>query len=160
MSDIKYIGATGQKIFEAGVEGGKRGYSRSTEDCEVYEEILRDQYEYCLENLPRPERRALRRATKNDWRQAVLPVMFVMEHEHYESGEIHARVMLLDRHRTVIDVPLCCFEAWEGYGVSCLHSSLPRCGHREQRQVPQPERAACLADSSDRSTVATVGEEG
>jgi hypothetical protein len=106
MFSNEYIGAMGQAIYNAAVAGSKKGYSRTNDDYTVYEQILSEQFDYLMEVSSRSEHRKMTRQTKGNWKRTYLPISFLMEHEHYETKEIHARVMLLDRFNTIIDIPL------------------------------------------------------
>lgn len=99
----------GQHIYNAAVEGAKRGYNRSTDDYTRYEELLSKVFEQHLNTCAnREERRSVMKKTKGNWRNAYLPICLALHH-HYKGGqpcEPHARVYMPPEMGAVFDIPL------------------------------------------------------
>jgi hypothetical protein len=108
-----YVFVEGKKIYEAAVEGAKRGYSMSTNDYSIYEEKLDHEYELLIKNCTSNKRkqRQIRLNTNNSWKKAIIPLQFLMYHEKIERelSEKHVRVMLQET-MTVFDISN---ESWE-----------------------------------------------
>lgn len=111
--------AKGQEIYNAAVEGAKRGYNRSTDDYTRYEELLSKVFEQHLNTCSdRTKRRSIMRNTKGDWRNAYLPITLMMQHKH-KAGipcEAHARVCLPPNYGAIFDIPL---ESWSRIAARC-----------------------------------------
>ena len=106
-----YVVASGQQIFDAAVAGAKRKFNRSTDDYSVYESMIHDFNELMLSDIANQAAcDQIRKRTKNDWRNANLPIALVLYHCHraMQPCETHARVRLF--HHIVFDIPL---EYWK-----------------------------------------------
>lgn len=109
----KYVCVKGQQIFNAAVEGAKRGYNRSTGDYTHYEELLSKVFQQYLNAcVNRDERHTIMKKTKGDWRHAYLPICLATEHDNKggQPCEAHARVYLPPEIGAVFDIPL---EDWD-----------------------------------------------
>jgi hypothetical protein len=109
---MQIIFVKGRDIYKAAVAGAKRGYNRSTDDYSAYVRALVACYDYHLSLVDDPgERLNIWRNTRGDWRNAYLPVSFLMEHQHIacKPSEAHARIAVHRGSMTVIDVPM---EKW------------------------------------------------
>ncbi len=108
-----FIFVKGSEIYEAAVEGAKRGYNRSTDDLNVYAKALNKEYELLINNSTTDikKRKRIRNNTYNNWRNAVMPLMFLLYHDHImlQPSERHVRVMLIESN-TIFDIPL---NKWE-----------------------------------------------
>lgn len=96
----------GIDLWAAAISGAERGYNRSTDDFEIYKDIFKEHFKACCEKYA-PEM-----LSKNiNWKSAMLPVTFVMFHEHYYSAEHreqHVR-LLLSETNVVLDITT---DAW------------------------------------------------
>lgn len=105
----------GQSIYNAAVDGAKRGYNRSTDDHTQYEKALAETFHQQLESCGnREERRSVLKKTKGDWRNAYLPICLALHH-HHKAGvpcETHARVFMPPNYGAVFDIPL---EHWDAF---------------------------------------------
>lgn len=109
---MRVIFVKGRDIYKAAVAGAKRGYNRSTDDYSAYERALGACYDYHLSSVVEPSARLnIWRKTRGDWRNAYLPVSFLMEHKHIacKPSEAHARLAVHKDSMTVIDVPM---DSW------------------------------------------------
>jgi hypothetical protein len=109
---MQVIFVKGRDIYKAAVAGAKRGYNRSTDDHSAYERALGACYDYHLSSVVEPSARLnIWRKTRGDWRNAYLPVSFLMEHKHIacKPSEAHARLAVHKDSMTVIDVPM---DSW------------------------------------------------
>lgn len=109
-----FVFAKGQSIYNAAVEGAKRGYNRSTDDHTQYEKALAEVFKKHLGTCSREERRSVMKKTKGDWRNAYLPICLALHH-HYKAGvpcETHARVYMPPNFGAVFDIPL---EHWDAF---------------------------------------------
>ena len=116
MSNYKV--ASGQQIYDAAVAGAKQKFNRSTDDYSVYECMLNEFYELMLnDNKNKAECNRIRKRTKNNWRNANLPISLVMYHCYraMQPCETHARVRLF--HHIVFDIPL---EHWQMFREQSL----------------------------------------
>jgi hypothetical protein len=108
-----YVFVRGFEIYDAAIEGAKRGYNRSVNDCEILSKILKNEYELMIKNCTNDpkKRRQIRRNTKNNWRLAVIPLQFLMIHKQIKSApsEDHVRVMLSETN-SIFDIPV---KSWE-----------------------------------------------
>ena len=110
---MKVIFVKGRDIYRVAVAGAKQGYNRSTDDYSSYARALSACYEYHFSLVNAPSKRLnIWRETRGDWRNAYLPVSFLMEHQHIagEPSEVHARIALHGEKMKVIDVPM---EMWQ-----------------------------------------------
>lgn len=104
-----FVVAIGEQIYQSAIEGAKRKFNRSTDNYEVYEAMLHEYYELMLDD---PSNKAacarIRKLTKNNWRNANMPLTLVMLHKHraFEPCETHARVCLMGMELKVFDIPL------------------------------------------------------
>lgn len=108
---VSMVMARGEDIYMAAIEGAKRGYNRSTDDYEQYEKSFSSAYESLMANSKRKsQRKGIRSKTKNNWRDAYLPLNFLMIHEHIalEPSEPHVRVMMQES-MAIFDIPI---EEW------------------------------------------------
>lgn len=109
----------GQRIYNAAIEGAKRGYNRTFSDCTIYEELISKVFLYHLNTCnTKKELHAVMKSTKGDWRNAFLPVCLVMHHQH-KGGvpcELHARVYLPPFMGDMFDIP---WDIWEYFVESC-----------------------------------------
>jgi hypothetical protein len=115
---IVYV--TGLEIYNAAVQGTKCGYNRTASDVRNYERVLQKCYDWhmgCVKSKREAKRICTR--TKNSWRNAKLPVEFMVEHKHKggEIGEPHARICVIGEGRTYIDVPMDSWNALKKYVV-------------------------------------------
>jgi hypothetical protein len=95
-------------IYNAAVAGAKRGYNRSSDDYSVYEDDLRETFDYCTSLINNEYlRNAVMKSTKGKWQNAKLPLSLVMLHKHKMgvACETHARVAL-PNSTAVFDIPL------------------------------------------------------
>jgi hypothetical protein len=116
------IFANGAQIYEAAIEGAKRKFNRSTDDCSVYESMLQEFYEIMLadeKNKAACER--VRKRTKNNWRNANFPITLLMYHKHraFQPCETHARVCLTSFYNKIFDIPLEYWELFEYQSQTC-----------------------------------------
>ncbi len=91
----------GVDLWAAAISGAERGYNRSTDDYEIYKDIFKKHLKACYEKYA-PEMPS----KSNNWKSAMLPVTFVMFHEHYysaENREQHVRVLLSETN-VVLDI--------------------------------------------------------
>ena len=72
----------GVDLWAAAISGAERGYNRTTDDYEEYKNIFKDHFEACCKKYA-PDLVK----TKMNWKTAMLPVMFLMFHEHYVPEE-------------------------------------------------------------------------
>ena len=101
--------ASGQQIYDAAIEGAKRGYNRSTDDYTKYSSLISNFYNALLNSIRnKSERNRIRKNTNNDWRQAKFPLELAMFHDHIRGqlSETHARVYFADFPAKVFDIPL------------------------------------------------------
>ena len=108
-----YVFVRGQEIYEAVIEGAKRGYNRSENDYEILSKHLKNEYELLIKNCTDDvkKRKQIRKNTKNNWRLAVMPLQFLMIHKRIElsPSEEHVRVMLCESN-SIFDIPV---KSWE-----------------------------------------------
>jgi hypothetical protein len=106
---MKTISVKGRDIYGAAVAGAKCGYNHSTNDFSAYEGILAECFKYHLSTVSDPAVKLdIWRTTRGDWRNAYLPVSFLMEHEHIggKPSEMHARIAVHSNTMKVMDVPM------------------------------------------------------
>lgn len=103
---VKALLVKGVDLWAAALSGAERGYNRTTDDYEVYKDMFKKHFEACCKKYA-PEM-----LSKNiNWKDAMLPVTFVMFHEHYysaENRELHVRLLLAEAP-AVIDITT---ESW------------------------------------------------
>ena len=112
----------GRDIYKAALAGAKRGYNRSTDDYSTYKRALKGCYDYQLSTVDEPSVRLnIWRKTRGDWRNAYLPVSFLMEHKHIagEPSEAHARIAVHSDTMKVMDVPMDKWHSLERNAMSC-----------------------------------------
>lgn len=117
---MEMVYVKGAEIYRAAVAGAKRGYNRSTEEYAAYELMLKECYEHCLSKIGSPfDRLKYFRMTKGSWRNAFLPVQFLMEHQHIggDEAEVHARIMVSSSDIKIIDIPLTNWKDMERNGL-------------------------------------------
>ncbi len=105
--DMIYV--KGQDIFEAAVAGANLGYNRSTDQHGAYSAALKECFDELLATSGnRKERRSVMRNTKNDWRNAYLPLCLALYHHHIagKPTDVHARVYLGTNPGAVFDIPM------------------------------------------------------
>ena len=112
MSNVVY--ATGKQIFNAAVAGANCGYNRSTDDHNKYSDLLSQHFNVMLADITnRADRRNVLKKTRNDWKQAYLPISLAIVHNH-KAGEIceeHARVYLPSNPSAAFDIPMTYWKA-------------------------------------------------
>ena len=117
---MQIIFIKGRDIYKAAVAGAKRGYNRSTDDYTTYEQVLGGCYDFHISTVDEPSVRLnIWRTTRGDWRNAYLPVSFLIEHKHIggKPSEAHARIAVHSDTMKVIDVPL---EKWHSLERNAL----------------------------------------
>jgi hypothetical protein len=107
MSEV--IFATGEQIYKAAVAGAMRGYNRSTDDHQRYEQMIDEHYLTMLDDLgDEVIRSQIQENTDNNWRKANLPLSMALVHTHISGKpcEEHARVYLTSNPILVFDIPM------------------------------------------------------
>ena len=106
MKTLVYV--PGRAIYDAAVAGSVCGFNRSTTDHSFYENCLSEIYKGLLNMASSDLKKKIKRNTKNDWRNAYLPVQFLMFHDHIKGkkSEVHARVLLQGNTNNIIDIPM------------------------------------------------------
>ena len=111
---LETVMAKGQVIYEAAIEGSKRGFNRSSTDYTAYERLLAKEYRDFVESIDDLNmRNDVLSHTEGDWRKAYLPLTLAMMHEHIagKRAEKHARVFLTESPYAVFDIPLAQWKA-------------------------------------------------
>ena len=106
----------GKLIFEAALAGAECGYNRSTMDTAVYESLLEDCYDYCLDMVGDDILVSnIRKVTNDSWEEAMLPIDLALYHDYMGGStcERHARVYLGHEPGVVFDIPLSYWHAME-----------------------------------------------
>jgi hypothetical protein len=107
-----FIMVKGSEIYAAAIEGAKRGYNRTTDNCARYEEKLQFEFD-SLFNYTNDEalKKRVLNNTKGNWRNAYLPLHFLMYHSFIKmrESEQHVRVML-NESKEIFDITM---EDWE-----------------------------------------------
>lgn len=119
---MQVIFVKGRDIYKAAVAGAKRGYNRSNADYSVYEGVLKGCFDYHISTVDEPSVRLnIWRETHGSWRNAYLPVSFLVEHEHIagERSEAHARIAVHSDTMKVIDVPMDSWHSLERNAKVC-----------------------------------------
>lgn len=101
--------ATGKQIYDAAVAGANCSYNRSTDDHSKYSDLISQHFSVMLADITnRADRRSVMKKTRNDWKQAYLPISLALVHKH-KAGEIceeHARVYLPSNLNAAFDIPM------------------------------------------------------
>jgi len=107
------IWVTGYDIYTAAVNGANRGYNRSNDDHQVYEQMIAKNFEILLDDLEDlSDRNDVMASTGNDWRRAYFPLEKFMDHCHIagKPSDVHARVIMPVGSPRPFDIPM---DDWE-----------------------------------------------